>query len=404
MTGSDSTGRPPSLLVVCSSLDLKTPFSATPAWWQLLKALSECGVTLHVTAYHGRAPETPWWTSYPSPTRLAGEAVVLAREVRRRIGLGGEADPAGRAGRETALDRLGLRLAQSIVTPSLLRHLSGILRTADGIDAVVFLSVPPNHLRGVPAELRARFGRPVLFFDGDAPASLPGHGGFASGFRIYDGADLGEFDGVLSNSAGAKEDLVALGARRTHTLHYAADPQVYRPVDVPEDIDAFFYGHASEYRAEWLGALIGTPSEAMPSARFAVRGHGLSGIGRAELLPYRSFSRLREYIARSRINLVVARETHARVHASSTMRPFELAMMGACIVSNPYDGIEEWFEPGKEVLVVASAGEAIDRYRHLLGHESERRAVGAAARKRALAEHTYAHRAAQLLEIVGEYL
>ena len=393
---------PPSLLVVCSSLDLTAPLSATPAWWQLLKALAESGVTLHVTAYHGRVPETPWWTAYPSPTRPLGEAFAAVRGAGRRMGLGRDLGEEG-AARETPAERGVRGLAHHVAAPLLLGHLSRIVRAADRIDAVLFLSVPPNHLRGVPTELRARFGRPVLFLDGDVPASLPGQGGFASGFRIYDGADLGEFDGVLCNSEGGRGALAALGARRVHTLHYAADPLLYPPLDLSRDLDVFFYGHASEYRTGWLDALIGRPSEEMAPARFAVRGHGLEGIGRAEVLPYRSFSRLREYVARSRINLVVTRETHARVRASSTMRPFELAMMGACIVSNPYDGIEEWFEPGKELLVVASRDEAIDRYRYLLAHEVERLALGAAARRRALAEHTYAHRAAQLAGILGEY-
>ena len=395
--------RAPGLLVLCSSLDLKVPFSATPAWWQLLKGLHECGASLHVTTYQGRVPETPWWTAHPNRTFLAGEVFTAARALARRLGRGVHAMPSRSQGRENVLDRSVRHLAHAFAAPRWLSHLSQILRANDGIDAVLFVSVPPNHLRGVPGELRARFRRPVLFYDGDVPASLPGHRGFDSGFRIYDGADLGEFDGVLSNSAGGSESLVALGARRTHTLYYAADPQVYVPFAIPRDIDVFFYGHSVEYRADSLRMMIGRPAEVLQDARFAVRGHGLEGIGRAEILPYLSFSRLREYVSRSRINLVVTREAHATVHASSTMRPFELAMMGACIVSSPYAGIEEWFEPGTEIVVVGSAEEAIERYRHLLAHDGEREALGAAARRRALAEHTYARRAEQLLAIVREY-
>jgi spore maturation protein CgeB len=78
-------------------------------------------------------------------------------------------------------------------------------------------------------------------------------------------------------------------------------------------------------------------------------------------------------------------------------------MMGACIVSNPCAGLETWFEPGREIVVVASADEAIDRYRWLLAHDSERRALGAAARRRALADHTYTHRASELVAIIDEY-
>ncbi len=393
--------RPPTLLVVCSSLDLSTPFSATPAWWQLLKGLYECGATLHVTAYHGPVPTTPWWTAHANPARRAGDAYAATRRLVRA--LAGTAQPSRRDGRESGLDRAVRHLAHAVAAPRWARHLSTILAANHEIDAVLLISVPPNHLRGVAGELRARFDRPVLFYDGDVPASLPSQRGFATGFRIYEGADLAEFDAVLSNSAGGQDDLRALGARRTHTLHYAADPQLYAAVAVAEDIDVFFYGHSKEYRSGWLDAMIRTPAAALGETRFAVRGRGLDGLGRVAQLPYLSFSRLREYISRSRINLVVTREAHATVHASSTMRPFELAMMGACMVSNPCAGMETWFEPGLEIVVVGSADEAIDRYRYLLAHAGERRALGAAARRRALAEHTYARRAAELLTILHEY-
>ncbi|MCL4812971.1 MAG: glycosyltransferase [Vicinamibacteraceae bacterium] len=405
------------LLVVCASLDLRAPFSATPAWWQLLKGLYEAGADLHVSAYHGRVPETPWWRAYPNPLRLAGEVFDMGRRrarallastrsagsVRHDAGMattGGREHPTDR---ERARDRTVRLLANRLAAPAWTRHLARILQAHDEIDAVLLLSVPPNHLRGVASAIRSRVGKPVIFLDGDAPASLPSSNGFATGFRIYDGADLAEFDAVVSNSEGSAEALSAMGARAVHTLHYAADPQIYLPVDVAADIDVFFYGHTSEYRDEWLDAMIGRPSVAMPGARFAVRGRGLDHIGRAERLPYLSFSRLREYVSRSRVNLVVTRRAHASVYASSTMRPFELAMMGASMVANPCLGMERWFEPGREIVIVESADEAVERYMYLLAHDAERRAIGRAARERALSEHTYAQRARELLGIVAEY-
>jgi spore maturation protein CgeB len=284
-----------------------------------------------------------------------------------------------------------------------MRHLSRVIERERPLDAVLFMSVPPNHLRGVAAGLRASHRLPVALYDGDVPASLPAFQGFASGFRMYDGADLGEFDVVISNSEGGADALRALGARSVATLHYAADPDLYRPIDVAQDVDVFFYGHTAEYRASWIRAMIAEPSNAMPEARFAVRGTGLGDLGRATLLADVPFNRLRFQIARSRINLAITRDAHARTPASSTMRPFELAMMGACIVCNPYCGLDRWFEPGREIVVVGSAGEAIDRYRFLLGHEAERRAIGEAARRRALAEHTFRHRAAQLVDILRSH-
>jgi len=180
---------------------------------------------------------------------------------------------------------------------------------------------------------------------------------------------------------------------------------VFSPLDVAEqDIDVFFYGHGREYRDQWVHDMITRPSNALPDAQFAARGTKLGDLGRARLLPYLSFSKLREYASRSKINLCITRQAHASVYGSSSARPFELAAMGCCIVCNPYLGIEEWFEPGRELFVVQSGEEAIDRYRYLLSHDAERLAVGRAARERVLKQHTVRHRARQLVEIVQEYL
>ncbi|PJF20432.1 MAG: hypothetical protein CUN56_16205 [Phototrophicales bacterium] len=81
-----------------------------------------------------------------------------------------------------------------------------------------------------------------------------------------------------------------------------------------------------------------------------------------------------------------------------------MSAMGACIVANPYNGLEEWFEPDKEVIIIHSAEEAIDRYQHLLKHDAERKAIGAAARERVLKEHTFRHRARDLVRIIRSYI
>jgi spore maturation protein CgeB len=89
------------------------------------------------------------------------------------------------------------------------------------------------------------------------------------------------------------------------------------------------------------------------------------------------------------------------VPGSSTCRPFELASAGAAIVSNPHAGIERWFEPGSELVVVEDAEQALAAYRELLGDPAQAEAMGARARERVLDEHTYAHRARRVLELLG---
>ena len=78
--------------------------------------------------------------------------------------------------------------------------------------------------------------------------------------------------------------------------------------------------------------------------------------------------------------------------------------MGCCIVGNPYEGIETWFEPDREIIIVHSAEEAVERYRFLLNHDGERMKIAQAALARVLAEHTMRHRARQLIDIVQGYI
>ena len=148
--------------------------------------------------------------------------------------------------------------------------------------------------------------------------------------------------------------------------------------------------------------MVGEPSRAAPELEFALGGRDFQGdIGRAWTIgdvPFNTFSRA---ISQARINLNITRRSHATVYASSSCRPFELAAAGAAIVSNPYEGIERWFEPGREVLVVSTADEATAAYRELLDDPGRAEEMGRAARERALEEHTYVHRARRLLELLG---
>ncbi len=398
------------LLIVVSSLDLTQPFSATPAWWQLMKGLYEIGVEVIATPYQGPAIESLWWRAEPNPAKIAGDGFQAARDVLRRFMPTSDnaslADTSINVNNDESItDKLTRQTAQTLIAPLWQRHLDRILSEQPDIDAVIFLTVPLNHLVGVPEFIQRTHDTPVFYFDGDVPASLPILKGFASGFRIYQGADLSEYTAFISNSKGGEKLLLEMGAPAAHTVWYAADPHVYAPVDVPQqDIDVFFFGHGREYRGDWLDAMLKAPSLHLPETRFAVRGTRLGDIGRTDELPYLSFSKLREYVCRSKLNLVITRAAHASVYASASMRPFELGALGACMVANPYEGVEEWFEPGKEIIMVESGEEAIERYRYLLRHDSERHSIARAARERVLKQHTFQHRARELQAIIQPYL
>lgn len=393
------------ILAIPSSLDLTQPFSATPAWWQLLKGLYETEVEVIATPYQGPAIESLWWRAKPNPAKWQGDLFKLAQEQVKKYRTEQRQTQLGDKAQESLSDKAVRAVARNLIAPIWVAHLKRIIEAEPDIDAVIFLTTPLNQLVGVAEEIQRKYNKPVFYYDGDVPASLPNLRGFASGFRIYHGANPAEYTAFISNSAGGAAALQSLGARATHTLFYGADPDVFSPANVAtKDIDFMFYGHGREYRSEWIEAMISAPSKALPTARFAVRGTKLGDLGQAEMLPYLSFSKLREYSCRAKVNLCITRLAHANTYASSSSRPFELASMSGCIVSNTYQGIEEWFEPGKEIYVVHSPEEALDRYRFLLAHEPIRLAVGAAARNRVLQQHTFRHRAQQLIKIIQSYL
>jgi Glycosyl transferases group 1 len=392
----------PKILAVASAVDLDFRYGCTPAWWQLWKGMYEVGVDLVVTPYRGRPVESPWWRTAPNPTYYEGESFATARAGLARLKGDRYLRRAEDRPAETAFDKATRETIWRWVTPRWKRHLTRVLERERDVDAVIVFTVPMAHLRGIPTFLRERFGVPVIFYDGDVPMSLPEFGGMDTGFNYYHGADPSEYDLVVSNSEGGLPRLLELGARRAEAVFWAADPEFFAPRQIEKVHDVFFYGYGDKFRREWMAAMVGEPSRAAPDLEFALGGRDFQGdTGRAWTLGDVSFNTFSRAIAQSRINLNITRRSHATVDASSTCRPFELAASGAAIVSNPHAGIERWFEPGKELLVVANADEALSAYRELLADPAQAEAMGARARERVLDEHTYARRAQRLLELVG---
>ena len=383
--------RTPKILAVASAVELGFRYGCTPAWWQLWKGFAEAGVDLVVTPYRGRPVESPWWRTAPNPCYWEGEAFAA---VRGRIVHRSESEPGD-------TDRFVREVIWRWVTPRWRRHLERLVER-ERPDAVVVFTVPMSHLRGIPTLLRERFGVPVVFYDGDVPMSFPEFGGMDTGFNYYFGADPSEYDLVVSNSEGGLPRLLELGARRAEAVFWGADPEFFSPRPVEKDMDVFFYGYGDKFRREWLEAMVGEPSRRLEEVDFALGGGDFRGdTGRARLLgdvPFNVFARA---ISAARVNLNVTRRPHAVVPGSSTARPFELASSGAAIVSNPHEGIDRWFEPGSELAVVESAEEAVAVYRELVADPAQAEEMGTRARERVLDEHTYAHRARRLLELVG---
>ena len=378
------------LLIPCSTIDLKYRLGCTPSWWQLFKALHEVGNEVIITPYLGDPVEALWWRTYPNPCSLESKIYNAYLENKKKKGKHPK-----RNKKRPWIEKL----AESYVRKKWEKHLINIIEKEKDIDALIFINIPLNHIKGLPTKIKEEYGITVGYFDGDMPTILPKYAvdrGFK--FNYYVDADLSEYDVFFTNSKGVIPELKEMGAKKVYPLYYAADPELFKPIEMEKDIDISFFGYGSEYREEWMKKMITNPSKKLKGVNFVVGGGGFKiDLGNATLVGDIPYSAFREFCCRSKICLNITRWSHTQVYASSTARPFELAAYGACIVSQPYNGIEEWFEVGKELIVVNSEKEAIETYKWLLEDEEERKKLGKRARERILREHTFHHRAKEMI-------
>jgi glycosyltransferase involved in cell wall biosynthesis len=76
---------------------------------------------------------------------------------------------------------------------------------------------------------------------------------------------------------------------------------------------------------------------------------------------------------------------------------FAAPATGACLVCEAIPGLEEAFEPGREVAVFRSPGELREQVARLSRDREAARAIGANARRRCEAEHAWSERARTIL-------
>ena len=89
----------------------------------------------------------------------------------------------------------------------------------------------------------------------------------------------------------------------------------------------------------------------------------------------------------------------ARYGSGANMRVFELAAIGTPQLSDARGDIARHFAPDREIVLYGSADELRERAWWLLEDDAARRALAAAARGRALREHTWRHRLEELLTV-----
>ncbi|TFZ04335.1 CgeB family protein [Ramlibacter rhizophilus] len=238
----------------------------------------------------------------------------------------------------------------------------------------------------------------VAFWDVDAPATLDRlHGDAQDPFHAL----VPRYDLVLTYGGGepVRRAYRGLGARECVPIYNALDPSTHHPVppDPRFDGELGFLGNRLPDREARVEAFFLDAARRLPQARLLLGGSGwqdkplpanVKYLGHVYTADHNAFN------CTPRAVLNISRESMARYGFSPATRVFEAAGAAACLITDAWEGLEQFFEPGREMLVAAS-GEEVAAHVEALDAERARR-IGRAAYERVLAEHTYAHRAAQL--------
>ena len=209
------------------------------------------------------------------------------------------------------------------------------------------------------------------------------------------------YDVFFTKERYALRQLEMVGLRNLHFLPHYCVPEYHHPVELTAAERATstpavaMVGSHYPYRERFLQELARYPVRvwgggweraASPAVRALVAGGSLWG--RAKLAVY------------SGATLSLNHHHPMNDIAGVNTRAFELAASGACQLVDWREGLDDLFTPGREVLAYRDLAECTRQLEYHLAHPDEARAVGQAALKRALAEHTIQHRIDEILHVV----
>lgn len=214
---------------------------------------------------------------------------------------------------------------------------------------------------------------------------------------------LGGFDLVLSYVGGRTlEDLQRLlGARKVAPLYGSVDPELHKPVPRSSYYESHlsYLGTYASDRQKTLEELFIEPAHRLPRKRFL-----LGGAQYPENFPWSDNVWFVRHVppaehpafySSSRATLNVTRSAMATNGYCPSGRLFEAAACETPIVSDWWEGLDEFFEPGRELLVAKSSGDVVNAL-----SDGDLRQIGKAARERVLGAHTARHRSQELLGLL----
>ncbi len=273
-------------------------------------------------------------------------------------------------------------------------------RAADNADVAMVTSYCPDALAATAAVLDSRAAL-RCFYDLDTPVTLAR---VAAGEAVdYVGPDgLGGFGLVLSYTGGGALDALRerLGARRVVPIYGSVDPAVHRPGTRRPQYDGLlsYLGTYAPDRQAMLERLFVEPARRREAARFVLGGAmypkdfpWTPNVFFVRHLPPAEHA---DFYASSRLTLNVTRAAMAAAGWCPSGRLFEAASCGVPILSDTWDGLDAFFEPGSEILVAGTTDEALAA---LAMPDGALDAIARRARERVLDEHTATRRAREMV-------
>lgn len=239
-----------------------------------------------------------------------------------------------------------------------------------------------------------------VFYDLDTPVTLER---LAAGERpsYIHPSGLGGFDLVLSYTGGVALDELRtrLYARRVAPLYGSVDPLAHKWVQETNGsrFDLSYLGTYAKDRQDALEELFISPARQLPEYRFVI-----GGAGYPQAFPWAPnifFMRHLEpgqhshFYCSSKLTLNVTRRAMAKMGYCPSGRLFEGAACGVPIVSDEWEGLDQFFAPRSEILIARNAQDTIEALRL---PEEELRRIARAARERVLDTATADHRAIDL--------
>ena len=241
-----------------------------------------------------------------------------------------------------------------------------------------------------------------VFYDLDSPVTLERLGRGEAVEYIPPGG-LADFDLVLSYTGGeALEKLRSvLGARKALPLYGCVDATAHFPVPpLPRyEADLSYLGTYAADRQDGVERLLVGAARQLPERRFVIGGsmypRDFPWTDNIWFLAHVPPPDHPAFYCSSKMTLNVTRAAMARMGYCPSGRLFEAAACATPILSDTWEGLETFFERGKEILIAGDTHEAVDA---LSLPPEELMRIGAAARQRVLADHTSDRRAEQLME------